>query len=66
MLVKKVICASNSRAASDRAIYSASIVDNAIDDCFCDVHDIGPPFIMKMYPIVDFLSTMLDPRFAST
>ena len=48
MELKNMMWAINSHAASDKAMYSASIVDNVTDVCFCDVKDIEPPFIMKM------------------
>ena len=65
IVIKKVICASVSHAASDKAIYSASIVDNATVVCFRDVKDSGPPFNMKIYPVVDFRSISLNPQSAS-
>jgi hypothetical protein len=37
-------------------MYSASIVHNGPVVCFGDVHEIGPPFIIKTYPVGDFRS----------
>ncbi len=47
-------CASH--IASDKAIYSASMVDNAVTDCFLEYQVIAPLDILKMYPVVDFRS----------
>ena len=53
-----------SRAALDRAIYSASVVDIAVMDCFLENQVIVPPAIMKTYPVIDFKSSVL-PKLAS-
>jgi len=37
-------------AASERAMYSASIVDSATVDCLTDCQEIGPLARKKMYP----------------
>jgi len=42
------------RAASDKAIYSASVDDKAVIDCFLENQVIAPPAIMKTYPEVNF------------
>src|SRR5216683_553491 len=42
--------------ASDKVIYSASMVDNAVTDCFLEYQVIAPLDILKMYPVVDFRS----------
>jgi hypothetical protein len=44
--------------ASDRATYSASVVDNAIVVCFLDLQVIAPPLDKKMYPDVDLQSSV--------
>src|SRR5712671_4250489 len=43
--------------ASDKAIYSASVDNSAVIDCFLECQVIAPPAIMKMYPVVDFCSS---------
>jgi hypothetical protein len=48
-----------SRAALDKAIYSASVVDIAVIDCFLENQVIAPPAIMKTYPVIDFKSSVL-------
>ena len=45
-----------SRAASDKAIYLASVDDSAVIDCFLECQVIAPPAIMKTYLVVDFCS----------
>lgn len=47
----------DSFAACTRAIYSASVVDNAIVACFFEDHEIAPPARVKTYPEIDFLSS---------
>src|SRR5229473_2033261 len=44
-------------AASDKAIYSASVDDSAVIDCFLECQVIAPLAIMKMYLVVDFCSS---------
>ena len=39
-----------SLAACVAAIYSASVVDNAMIDCFFELQETAPPSIVKMYP----------------
>src|SRR5579859_6122195 len=53
-----------SLVACVRAAYSASAVDSAIVDCFLACQEIGDPASMKMYPEIDFLSS-LDAQSAS-
>src|SRR6266850_1506467 len=48
-----------SHAASDRAMYSASVDDSAIISCFLDHHVIAPPAAKKTYPDVDLQSSVL-------
>src|SRR6266853_365010 len=45
-------CASH--VALDKAIYSASMVNNAVTDCFLEYQVIAPPDILKTYLVVDF------------
>ena len=44
-----------SLAASDNAIYSASLVDKAVTDCWYDLQLIAPPLYINSQPVVDFL-----------
>ena len=43
--------------ASDRAMYSACIVERAILDCFLDFQVIAPPAAEKTYPDIDLWSS---------
>jgi len=46
---------------SDKAIYSASMVDKAVTDCFLEYQVIMLPDILKTYLIVDFkLSALVN------
>ena len=40
-----------SHVASDKATYSASMVDKAVTDCFLEYQVITPPDILKTYPV---------------
>ena len=51
---------SASSAAFSKAINSDSIVDRAIHICLEDFHDTAPPSKVNTYPLVDFVSSMLD------
>ena len=42
-------------AESDRAIYSASLVDKAVTDCWHDLQLIAPPLYINSQPVIDFL-----------
>jgi hypothetical protein len=50
--------------ASDNDMYSVFIVDNATVVCFRDVQ-VGPPFIMKTYPVVDLNAMRSEQQSAS-
>src|SRR6266853_816361 len=48
-----------SHIASDKAIYSAFMVNNAVTVCFLEYQVIAPLDILKTYPVVDFRSSAL-------
>ena len=45
---------SASFAACVAAMYSASVMDNAMIGCFLELQDTAPPSIVKMYPDVEW------------
>jgi hypothetical protein len=47
------------------AMYSASVVDNAIVGCCLLLQEMAPPPIMKTNPVVDLLSSRSPPQSAS-
>ena len=49
-----------SLAASDAAIYSASIVESAVTPCLEFFQLTTPPLQMKINPEIDFLSSISD------
>src|ERR1700761_1165751 len=51
---------SDSLTASHIAIYSASAVDRATNDCFLAAQLIAPPAILNTYPPIDFQSISSD------
>jgi hypothetical protein len=50
-----------SLAASHAAIYSASIDNRATHYCRFKLHEMGEPYIINIYPIIDLLVTGLSP-----
>ncbi|OAE18131.1 hypothetical protein AXG93_4101s1180 [Marchantia polymorpha subsp. ruderalis] len=54
-----------SAPALDKAIYSASVEESAIDFCFFDVQLMVPPLSWKQYPEVDRLVSRQPPQSAS-
>ena len=51
--------------AFDKAMYSASILDNATVGCFLELHVVAPPESIDTYPEIDRLSSILLPQSAS-
>ena len=49
-----------SLVASEAAIYSASLLLVATQDCFLDIHEIGALFNRKIYPLTDFRPVLVS------
>ncbi|KAJ9566994.1 hypothetical protein OSB04_002960 [Centaurea solstitialis] len=62
---RKFLSQTASFAASDAAMYSASVVESAIVSCFELFHEIAPPFMVKTYPDCDLKSSLSVWKLAS-
>jgi hypothetical protein len=61
----KFLSQTASFAASDAAMYSASVVESAMVSCFELFHEIVPPFRVNTYPDYDLKSSLSVWKLAS-